>query len=433
MLDTKIVNKFLTDKEFFRTFSSCCKANLFSDPNHKEAISLLNSFIREYNRYPTRKETFIDYAAGKGKETDFLNNLNDIYNEKTEEDQETFIKITIEFFETRRIQNAMMDILNKLEKGKSTNLINECQQMIRSCQVSQTQNEEAVNGDEVYEMWKNKPKTKVISTGYKTLDHMLNGGFHENTLSIIGAETNAGKTVMLQNFFVNMIKEGHNGLYITYELDRLQIFERILATITNIPIHELRDMNCKPHIDGISAKWAIEHLPDGSHTIEVDNLIERYRDKGMQFDFIVIDYLGCMSSEKKGSESNNLYEKYGYVVEYLKNLAQTHQIPIITAQQLNRSGYSKDDINMASLSDSMKIAHKADVVFFMSKEGDIEHMRVIKMTLNKSRVSGLNGMSQIMVMDKMRQTIDEDLGRHTTLLENIMNKKENGSKKGEQI
>jgi circadian clock protein KaiC len=62
-----------------------------------------------------------------------------------------------------------------------------------------------------------------VKTGVEALDRLI-GGFHKNSINLVVGGAGSGKTIMAVQFLVNGIKQGDNGLYITFEEKREKMF-----------------------------------------------------------------------------------------------------------------------------------------------------------------------------------------------------------------
>jgi len=68
-----------------------------------------------------------------------------------------------------------------------------------------------------------------VKSGFETIDHMLGGGWDVQTLNVIMAETNNGKSLWMQNFAVKAADMGYNVLYVTLEMSERKVMKRMGA------------------------------------------------------------------------------------------------------------------------------------------------------------------------------------------------------------
>jgi hypothetical protein len=87
------------------------------------------------------------------------------------------------------------------------------------------------------------------------------------------------------------------------------------------------------------------------------------------------------------SNYGNMYEKFGMVAVEMRALTYTYKRPIITVNQMNRSGYGNTDPDLDNIADSMGIAHTADFIAALyQNEGDRE-AGIMNMKITKNRLS----------------------------------------------
>ena len=80
---------------------------------------------------------------------------------------------------------------------------------------------------------------------------------------------------------------------------------------------------------------------------------------------IFVDYLNiCSSSRIKGlSGGVNTYSLIKSIAEELRGLAVEHDVPIVSATQTTRSGYSNSDVGLEDTSESFGLPATADLMF----------------------------------------------------------------------
>jgi hypothetical protein len=88
-------------------------------------------------------------------------------------------------------------------------------------------------------------------------------------------------------------------------------------------------------------------------------------------DVIYIDYLNiCMSSRIKHGANVNSYTLIKAIAEELRGLAVEFNVPIISATQTTRSGYSNSDVGLEDTSESFGLPATADFMFALIKQSE---------------------------------------------------------------
>ena len=81
-------------------------------------------------------------------------------------------------------------------------------------------------------------------------------------------------------------------------------------------------------------------------------------------DIIYIDYLNiCSSSRIKHGANVNSYSYIKSIAEELRGLAVENNVPIVSATQTTRSGYTNTDVGLEDTSESFGLPATADFMF----------------------------------------------------------------------
>ena len=81
-------------------------------------------------------------------------------------------------------------------------------------------------------------------------------------------------------------------------------------------------------------------------------------------DIIFVDYLNiCTSSRIKSGSNVNSYTLIKSIAEELRGLAVENKLPIVSATQTTRSGYSNTDVGLEDTSESFGLPATADLMF----------------------------------------------------------------------
>jgi replicative DNA helicase len=278
--------------------------------------------------------------------------------------------------------------------------------------------------DEFLEDRYNPEKSGVmIPTGFEYIDNDI-GGWHNKSLNVIAGPSNSGKSMYLVNVAARVLlneRRHMNGgtkiLYITLELPEDQIARRLDACITDTPMGDLwkvdREM-LKEYIyksrDSQGNYVVIKEMPGyKTNTNDLDALVRNIQlTQKVQFDMILVDYLGLMSPNNPSPRANT-YEKGLAISVELRSLAQTYDIPIVVAAQTNRSSFSQDldAVGQDNISDSIGIAQTADMMLTINRNKTLDAESRAMLYMAKSRYSVVGGKYYFDVKyDRMRM---EDL------------------------
>lgn len=147
----------------------------------------------------------------------------------------------------------------------------------------------------------------------------------------------------------------------------------------------------------------IKEFPPSTVTAgQMQAFIKKFADQGIKLDAIVIDYLNLIHS----TEGNNSYERIKNVTEKVRAMSYIFECPIISATQLNRSGFDQDNPDLATISESIGLAATADVILSIFQNDEDRDLGIIRLGMMKNRY-GPRGMTQAMRIQYDTLTIEQ--------------------------
>ena len=249
------------------------------------------------------------------------------------------------------------------------------------------------NYEERYEFYHKKEEKIPFDLEY--FNKVTKGGLPNKTLNIALAGTGVGKSLFMCHVASSVLLQGRNVLYITMEMAEEKIAERIDANLLNVPIQDLADLPRKTFenkVTSISKKTQgsliIKEYPTASaHSGHFKALLnELALKKSFKPDIIFIDYLNiCASSRYKSGMSVNSYSYIKAIAEELRGLAVEANVPIVSATQTTRSGYSSSDVDLTDTSESFGLPATADLMFALISTEELEQLNQIMVKQLKNR------------------------------------------------
>jgi archaellum biogenesis ATPase FlaH len=238
-------------------------------------------------------------------------------------------------------------------------------------------------------------KEERTSFGLEYFDKITKGGIPNKTLNIALAGTGVGKSLFMCSFASSLLLQGKNVLYITAEMAEERIAERIDANLLNTnlqdiseiprPMFETKITNLQKKTQG---KLFIKEYPTASaHAGHFDALISELQLKqNFKPDVVFIDYLNiCISSRYSAGSNVNSYTVVKAIAEELRGLAGKHNVPVISATQTTRSGFSSSDVTLTDTSESFGLPATADFMFALISNDELEAMGQIMVKQLKNR------------------------------------------------
>lgn len=205
---------------------------------------------------------------------------------------------------------------------------------------------------------------------------------HENhryyTNGVSSHNTNVGKSLAMCHMAAYNLMKGCNVLYITCEMAEERIAERIDANLTNTTMDELAALSREDYLKKVNrvqqkakGKLIIKEYPTASaHTGHFRHLIHELKLKrNFKPDIIYVDYINiCASARLKMGGSVNSYGYIKAIAEELRGLAQELDLPIVTATQTTRSGFSNSDLSLEDTSECIAVDQHITLVGGETKE-----------------------------------------------------------------
>ena len=386
-LEQTILRNLLTDEKYMR------KVLPFIKPDYFEGIYRIlfreaGKFVAKYNKLPNAEAFKIELDNADKLNDEQYNLAMDIVpqlftGEKV--DDKWLIDTTEKWCQDRAIYLAIMESISiidgkheQLTKGALPDLLTKALGVGFDLKVGHDYVE---NAGERYEFYHTEEDRLPFDLEY--FNSITKGGVPRKTLNIALAGTSVGKSLFMCHVASSALVQGFNVLYITMEMAEERIAERIDANLLDVPIDQLDKISKDRFtlmVNNIAKKTTgkliIKEYPTGSaHAGHFRALLNELKLK-RQFepDLIFIDYLNiCASSRMKGmGGAINSYSYIKAIAEELRGLAVEFDLPIFSATQTTRSGYSNSDIGLEDTSESFGLPATADLMFALISTEELE-------------------------------------------------------------
>lgn len=367
-LELSILKSLIYNEEFTRKVIPFIDAAYFSDQTERNVYQEVSDFVNKYKALPTHEALVINFTEKKNLSDEqvhgaikLLKELDDNKDEPTQ--TEWLVEQTEKFCQDRAIYNAIMESVSILDDTKGTRAKGEIPQLLSDALgVSFDQNvghDYTQDSDSRYDFYHQKEER--IKTDLDLINRITKGGFPKKTLNIILAGVGTGKSLTMCHLSAACISQGNNVLYITMEMAEEKIAERIDANLLNVTIDDLHTIsrddysrkfnNLKNRTHG---KLIIKEYPTAAaHAGHFRSLLQELKlKKNFTPDIIFIDYLNiCASSRMKMGASVNSYTFVKSIAEEIRGLAVEANVPIISATQTTKAGYSNTDVEITDTSE----------------------------------------------------------------------------------
>jgi replicative DNA helicase len=397
-LQTTVLRNLLTNEDFTRRVIPYLKKEYFED-EHRAVFDTVLQYVGKYNKIPTGEALKIELdetnvSADKYQAAAHL--INDVVTPEPA-DMDWLLEKTEKWCQDRAVFLSIMKSIEIID-GKSeltNNAIPEILSEALSVNFDQDIGHDYINNsDDRFDFYHKKEAR--LPFDLDLFNQITKGGLPNKTLNIALAGTGVGKSLFMCHVGAAALTEGKNVLYITMEMAEERIAERIDANLMNMPIDQLDKIDKSTFDNKIAniakktiGKLIVKEYPTGSaHTGHFRALLKELKlKKSFEPDIIFIDYLNiCSSARMKGlSGSVNTYSLIKSIAEEIRGLAVEFDVPIMSATQTTRSGYSNTDVGLEDTSESFGLPATADLMFALISNEELEGLGQIMVKQLKNR------------------------------------------------
>lgn len=389
------------------------KVEYFKELHEKIIFESALEYISKYNSPPSVAAIEIALEENKNiTENSYelaLESLSNIEKNNEAINEDWLVRATEKFCQERAIHNAILDSIHIIDgknknqtKGAIPDLLSKALSVSFDTNIGHDYIDDS---DRRYEFYNNKEEK--IPFDIDLLNKITNGGLSAKTLNVIMAGTGVGKSLAMCHMAAACLSQNLNVLYITLEMAEERIAERIDANLLNIPIQELANISKDSYArkisrlkDNVKGKLIIKEYPTSTaSSIHFRNLInELALKKSFYPNILFIDYINiCSSSRLKHGANVNSYSYIKAIAEELRALAIEFKIPIVSATQTTRSGFSSSDPELQDTSESFGLPATADLMLALTSTEELAALNQIMIKQLKNRYSDISKNKRFIV------------------------------------
>jgi len=399
-LEQTILRNILTNEKYMRKVLPFVRSEYFEGV-YRTLFKETCKFVAKYNKLPTL-ESFkieIDESESFSKEhykhaVEIIPNL---FN-KEKIDNVWLLNSTEKWCQDRAVYNAIMESIQIID-GKHTSLTknalpNILQKALGVSFDGNVGHDFIENTKERWDFYHAKEEKIPFDLDY--FNKITKGGVPSKTLNICLAGTGVGKSLFMCHVAGSCLVQGYNVLYVTLEMAEERIAERIDANLLNIPLDQLHNLSKDMFTTKVSdlarkttGRLIIKEYPTGqANTSHMRALISELKlKKSFEPDIIFVDYLNIMSSSrvKAMGGSINSYTYIKTIAEELRGLAVEFDVPIFSATQTNRPGFTNSDPGLENTSESFGLPATADLMFALVSTEELDKLNQMMVKQLKNR------------------------------------------------
>ena len=398
-IERTALSNLVSNEEYCRKVLPFIKPDYFSVKEERIVFEEITNFVDKYRKMPTKVSLEIEVETRKDLNETEHQKIVDIIKtlDSTDVDMEWLVDTTEKFCKDKAIYNAIVDgisIIDGKDKNRGADAIPSLLTDALAVSFDNAVGHDYFDDSEKRFDFYHKVEER-IPFDLEFFNKITKGGLPQKTLNIALAGTGVGKSLFMCHMAANCLSQGKNVLYITLEMAEERIAERIDANLMNVSMEDLHDLPKTMFSDKIkrirnktNGTLIVKEYPTASaHSAHFRGLIKELSiKKSFKPDMIFIDYLNiCASSRLKGAANVNSYTYIKSIAEELRGLAVECNVPIMSATQTTRSGFTSSDLGLEDTSESFGLPATADFMFAIISNEELEALNQIVVKQFKNR------------------------------------------------
>jgi len=400
-IEKVILSNLVENEEYSRKVIPFLKSEYFQSVSQRVVYNIIDEYVKKYNAFPSKEALNIDLENQNGINEQTFKESKELIEElrSDKNDLQWLLDQTEKYCQEKAVYNAIMssiqildDKTGKVNKGSIPQILSDALAISFDSHVGHDFLEDMDSRFEYYHRKENR-----IPFDLSYLNAITNGGLPNKTLNIALAGTGVGKSLFMCHCAGSNLSKGYNVLYITLEMAEEEIAKRIDANLIDSTMDDLINLPKKYYdskIEKIKNKTAgkliIKEYPTAcAGSANFRHLLNELKvKKNFVPDIIYIDYLNiCVSSRIKQGSNINSYTYIKAIAEELRGLAVEFNVPIVSATQTTRSGYSNSDVELTDTSESFGLPATADFMFALISTEELQDLGQIIVKQLKNRYS----------------------------------------------
>jgi len=450
-VERMILTNLMKNESFMRKSIPFLKPEYLSDSPERKLFEQMQAFILKYNSLPSLSAL----ALGLQERNDLSESefkaigeiLTEIKDADATEDPKWLLDETEKFCQEKAIYNGIMDAIQILDgkdqqrnKGAIPNILSDALGVSFDPHVG---HDYIDKWNERFDFYHRIESRLPFDLTY--FNKITNGGLCRKTLNIILAGTGVGKSLAMCHFAAAYLMQNYNVLYITMEMAEERIAERIDANLMNVTMDDLKmlsldmyEKRMKAIMSKTKGKLVIKEYPTAAvNTAHFRALLQDLKLKrNFVPDVIFVDYLNiCASSRIKPGANINSYTYVKAIAEELRGLAVEWDVPVVSATQTTRSGFTNSDPGLEDTSESFGLPATADLMFALIATDELTALNQIMVKQLKNRYADptLNKRFTVGIDRAKMKLYDLDLSAQSNIIDSGQSKASGPTKGGNKF
>ncbi len=338
------------------------KAQYFTDLNHLIIVEAIEKFIADNHTTPS-KAFHLEYTTNQFRLQAYANEfsldeqeailkiVNNIHIKGPPKNSEAIFKKIAEFSAYTELRDTV-ETVDLLDFNSYYDFSHRVNKAISRGQVDTKVQEQGTRliGDLKDRQLRRLDDAPIVPTPFRQLNHLTSaGGYAKGGIVVILDQPKSLKTAFLVNWARGIMRSRKKCLYIDLENGMDEIATRLEQSVLGITKKELVSGGKDKEVAKMLRKYrrlggeiVIHRLPAFSSAMDIQRVIDMYyREHGLQFEDLIIDYIGKMSSLNRDKD-----ERLRIANAYIdvENLAFRNSIElVVTAHHVTRDAAARQD------------------------------------------------------------------------------------------
>jgi len=405
-----ILQNLINNEEYCRKTVPFIVKDFFTEEKDKVLFDMIQEHIDKYNEAPTpvSLQITLDDMTVSDMIYKEVSDTIGVLGKVEEVNQDWLIDHTEKWCKDKAIYNAVLESIQIID-GKTQKDKGALPKLLQDALAVSFDNhighDFIDDYEERYDFYQKKEER--IPFHLEKFNQITKGGLPNKTLNIALAGTGVGKSLFMCDLAASHLMMGKNVLYVTLEMAEEKIAERIDANLLNVNIQQVSEMPKDLFVKKIervqsktTGKLIVKEYPTASANANHFRhlLQELLLKRNFIPDIIYIDYLNiCASARIKHGANVNSYSYIKSIAEELRGLAVENNVPIVSATQTTRSGYTNTDVGLEDTSESFGLPATADFMFALISTEELEELSQLLVKQLKNRYNDPNNHKRFVV------------------------------------
>lgn len=376
MIEGIILKSIIYNSDYASKVVPAITAELFEDQASANIFTIIQYHMTEYSAIPSLEAIAYEVMNAKLPENIYekcIAVIQDIQDRKDDVPDQAWLEdSTRKWIQSRAVYNAIYKSIDIIE-GNDTSLSIEALPELLTNAISMSFDDDLgidyfADSEDFFERY-SKQENK-IPFSLEILNKITNGGIPRQTLNVLDAPINLGKTTWLIWLAGAYVKLGYNVVYLSAEVSQDEIKHREDVSYMQTSFKGVDRFNKEDYLSKIEdlqamtdGRLMIKDFPAGSLTaFQAEHYIKQLKIKRKFVpDIVIVDYLGECASGLLPPAARSQTDLYlGSIAREFRAISRKLDVVLWSAAQLKRDAMEKTDVDMDDVGESITLSKVCD-------------------------------------------------------------------------